>query len=144
MVSGLPKPLSPKPLGKSSWGTTTLFFFGDNITTDQVNYDGNYPYNNGRKGEYRERTVEVKSPPPNARGLYQMHGNVYEWCQDWYEAQYPTQPVTDPQGADSGTYRVLRGGSWFDRGRLCRSAYRSHNDPALRYRNYGFRLSLGL
>ena len=124
-------------------GTTTPFYFGDNITTDQVNYDGNYPYNNGKKGEARNQTVEVKSLPPNAWGLYQMHGNVREWCQDWY-GQYPSQPVTDPQGAVSGAYRVLRGGSWFFFGRDWRSAYRNHDGPADRSHHYGFRLSLGL
>jgi formylglycine-generating enzyme required for sulfatase activity len=125
-------------------GTTTPFSFGDNITTDQVNYDGNIPYNDGRKGEYRKQTVEVKSLPPNAWGLYQMHGNVWEWCQDRYETQYPTQPVTDPQGADSGTDRVLRGGSWISLGGYCRSAYRDAGDPADRDYYCGFRLSLGL
>ena len=125
-------------------GTTTPFAFGDNITTDQVNYNGRNPYNDGRQGEYRRRTVEVKSLPPNAWGLYQMHGNVYEWCQDWYATQYPSQPVTDPQGAVSGTLRVLRGGSWFNDGRYCRSARRNHAAPADRYSPIGFRLSLGL
>ena len=124
-------------------GTTTPFSFGDNITTDQVNYDGNHPYNDGRKGEYHHQTVEVKSLPPNAWGLYQMHGNVYEWCQDWY-GLYPSQSVTDPQGAVSGTNRVLRGGSWIRHGRYCRSAYRYRRDPADRYSDIGFRLSLGL
>ena len=125
-------------------GTTTPFYFGDNITTDQVNYDGNYSYNKGRKGEYRERTVEVKSLPPNAWGLYQMHGNVWEWCQDWYETQYPSQLVTDPQEAVSGTGRVLRGGSWIGYGSYCRSAYRYRIGPALRRSYIGFRLALAL
>ena len=123
--------------------TTTPFAFGDNITTDQVNYNGNYPYNDGRKGEYREQTVEVKSLPPNDWGLYQMHGNVWEWCQDWYE-QYPTQPVTDPQGVVSGALRVLRGGSWFDNGGDCRSAGRNALLPAARSDRIGFRLALAL
>ena len=125
-------------------GTSTPFYFGDNITTDQVNYDGNYPYHNGKKGEDRSQTIEVKALPPNRWGLYQMHGNVWEWCQDWYETQYPTQPVTDPQGAASGTNRVLRGGSWFSIGRYCRSALRLASDPANRIYYYGFRLALGL
>jgi formylglycine-generating enzyme required for sulfatase activity len=125
-------------------GTITPFAFGDNITTDQVNYDGNRPYNNGKKGEYRKQTVDVKSLPPNAWGLYQMHGNVWEWCQDWYATQYPTQSVTDPQGAASGARRVLRGGSWISNGRYCRSAFRFANVPANRYGNNGFRLVLGL
>ena len=88
-------------------------------------------------------TASVASFKPTSFGLHDMHGNVWEWVSDRYGA-YAAEPQQDPQGADKGTYRVLRGGSWFDRGRLCRSAYRSHNDPALRYRNYGFRLSLGL
>ena len=125
-------------------GTTTPFFFGDNITTDQVNYNGNYPYNDGRKGEYRSQTVEVKSLPPNAWGLYQMHGNVLEWCQDWYETQYPTQPVTDPQGAASGSSRVLRGGPWFDYGSNCRSAYRNILGSDGSINLVGFRLALAL
>ena len=124
-------------------GTTTPFYFGDNITTDQVNYDGNYPYNDGRKGEYREQTVGVKSLPPNAWGLYQMHGNVWEWCQDGY-GDYLAEPVVDPQGVESGTYRVLRGGSWFNDGGYCRSADRLANDSAYRNYSYGFRLALGL
>ena len=124
-------------------GTTTPFAFGDNITTNQVNYYGNRPYNNGKKGENRSQTVEVKSLPSNAWGLYQMHGNVWEWCQDWY-GEYPSQSATDPQGAVSGTHRVLRGGSWLFRGRFCRSAYRHAVDPADRDRDFGFRLALAL
>jgi formylglycine-generating enzyme required for sulfatase activity len=124
-------------------GTTTPFSFGDNITTDQVNYDGNNPYNNGRKGKYRSQTVEVKSLPPNGWGLYQMHGNVWEWCQDWYEKEYPSQPVTDPQGAVSAN-RVLRGGSWISDGRFCRSPSRHHFDRARRSSYCGFRLALAL
>ena len=115
-------------------GTSTPFYFGDNITTDQVNYDGNY----------RGQTVEVKALPPNDWGLYQMHGNVWEWCQDGYEMQYPTEPVTDPQGAVEGADRVLRGGSWVNDGKVCRSAVRHHFDPADNGHNVGFRLALGL
>ena len=125
-------------------GTTTPFYFGDNITTDQVNYNGNSPYHQGRNGEYRNQTIEVKSLPPNAWGLYQMHGNVWEWCQDWYEEQYPTQPATDPQGAVSGTFRVLRGGSWINLGGHCRSAIRDRNGSTYRNNYIGFRLALAL
>ncbi len=123
-------------------GTTTPFAFGDNITTDEVSYSGLYPYNKGKQGRSRSQTVAVKSLPPNAWGLYQMHGNVWEWCQDWYNA-YPTQPVTDPEGATSGTTRVLRGGQFFSDGRECRSACRDHYFPASR-NDYGFRLALAL
>lgn len=75
-------------------GTTTPFYFGEQISQEIVNYDGNYPYNNGRKGEFWQQTVEVGSFPPNDWGLYEMHGNVWEWCQDWYGG-YPagTQEV---------------------------------------------------
>ncbi len=125
-------------------GTSTPFYFGDNISTDQVNYDGNYPYHNGKKGEDRSQTIEVKALPPNRWGLYQMHGNVWEWCQDWYATEYPSEPVTDPQGAASSLFRVLRGGSWFNNGRYCRSAFRYAFVPADRLSDYGFRLALGL
>ena len=124
-------------------GTTTPFSFGDNITTDQVNYNGNYLYNDGNTGEYRSQTVEVKSLPPNAWGLYQMHGNVLEWCQDRY-GQYPRQSLTDPQGATSGTSGVVRGGSWIYDGEDCRSAARFSGDPANRNDYCGFRLALVL
>ena len=123
-------------------GTTTPFSFGDNITPEQVNYDGNYPYTGGKKGLYREKTVPVKSLPPNAWGLYEMHGNVYEWCEDWF-GDYAAGLQTDPLGPDTGAYRVLRGGSWIDYGRGVRSAYRYRYEPDRRSRSIGFRLALG-
>ena len=123
-------------------GTTTPFWFGENITTDQVNYNGNYPYAEAEKGQYREETVPVKELPANAWGLYQMHGNVYEWCADWY-GDYPSVPVTDPQGLEFGAYRVLRGGSWISYGRYVRSAYRAYGHPGFHDVLNGFRLALG-
>jgi len=123
-------------------GTDTPFAFGANITTDQVNYDGNYPYAGGAKGEYREQTVEVKALPANDWGLYQMHGNVWEWCADWL-ADYPPGALVDPLGPPEGRERVLRGGSWFYNGRRCRSAARDGDDPGDRYDYGGFRLSRG-
>jgi formylglycine-generating enzyme required for sulfatase activity len=124
-------------------GTSTPFSFGEGISPEIVNYDGNYPYHNGRKGEYREQTIEVGSLPPNAWGLYEMHGNVWEWCQDWY-SNYKEEAQDDPQGPGEGTRRVLRGGSWILYGRDCRSACRYHRDPSNHRDSSGFRLARGL
>ena len=123
-------------------GTTTAFSFGDNITPEQVNYNGNYPYRGAEKGLYREKTVTVKSLPPNAWGLYEMHGNVWEWCADWYGA-YPHEAVTDPTGATEATARVLRGGSWPLHAEHARSALRADRTPEYRNLYFGFRLALG-
>ena len=123
-------------------GTQTPFWFGDAITTDQVNYDGNHPYGKGKKGEYREQTVEVKALPANDWGLYQMHGNVWEWCADWL-GDYPREAVTDPVGPPEGRERVLRGGGWFSYGRYCRSANRIGYVPCDRNDLIGFRLARG-
>lgn len=123
-------------------GTKTPFSFGVNITPDQVNYDGRYPYAGGEKEQYRGRTVPVRSLPPNTWGLYEMHGNVWEWCADWY-GEYPTGAQLDPRGPQTGDYRVLRGGSWYNIGGSARSAYRHGSGPGRRISNYGFRLALG-
>ena len=121
-------------------GTTTPFSFGETITTNQVNYDGNYPYNKGPRGEYREKTVEVKSLPPNPWGLYEIHGNVFEWCQDWF-TDYSKETAIDPQGSETGSLHVLRGGRWYYSARLTRSACRGRDGPDSRYT--GFRLARG-
>jgi formylglycine-generating enzyme required for sulfatase activity len=125
-------------------GTATPFNTGNNFTTGQGNYDGNYPYNpydGNAKGEYRRRTTEVGSFPANAFGLYDMHGNVEEWCRDWY-GDYPTGSVTDPTGARTGSERIIRGGDWFRYARQCRSANRSNDKPANRRSYRGFRVAL--
>ncbi len=123
-------------------GTTTPFSFGKNIAPEKVNYDGNFPYADGKKGLYREHTVPVKSLPPNPWGLYEMHGNVWEWCADWY-GDNPQGPQTDPSGPPEGVYRVLRGGSWSSYCRYCRAAIRDGYVPGDRNGGLGFRLAPG-
>jgi formylglycine-generating enzyme required for sulfatase activity len=123
-------------------GTKTPFSFGDNITPEQVNYNGNYPYAGGRKDVYRAKTVPVGSLPANAWGLYEMHGNVLEWCQDWYGDYHPG-PVVDPVDPEKGAFRVVRGGSWIIFGGNVRSAIRYRFEPGHRHRAIGFRLALG-
>ena len=120
-------------------GTTTAYFWGNALNGDKANCHGNYPCGTMVKGPYRETTVQVGSYPANAWGFCDMHGNVWEWCNDWH-GQYPTGSVTDPLGSASGGYRVLRGGSWFDNARYCRSAFRLRNLPGFRSRCNGFRL----
>jgi formylglycine-generating enzyme required for sulfatase activity len=123
-------------------GTATPFSFGDHITPEEVNYRCDYPYAGGKKGLSRERTVAVGSLPPNSWGLYEMHGNIWEWCADW-EGSHPTGEQIDPQGPQTGGARVLRGGSWVDVGGGVRSAYRYRCEPRIRSRIIGFRLALG-
>nr|WP_290601757.1 bifunctional serine/threonine-protein kinase/formylglycine-generating enzyme family protein [Anabaena sp. AL93] len=108
-------------------GTKTPFYFGDNITTDLVNYDGNYSYKSSPKGKYRQQTTDVGTFPPNAFGLYDMHGNVYEWCEDDWHDDYINAP-TDGSAWNSriGNRKLVRGGSWHSDPVTCRSAFRGH------------------
>ncbi len=124
-------------------GTTTAFWFGETISTAQANYDGGEVYGKGKEGEYREQTTRVGSFPPNAWSLYDMHGNVWEWCQDMY-GPYSTAGIRDPQIAQKRSSRVLRGGSWFNNPAICRSAFRNRYFPDYRNNRSGCRVAFCL
>ena len=126
-------------------GTLTPFNTGENLTTSQTNYNGNSPYQNYPKGKYFKSTSPVGSYPANAWGLYDMHGNVWEWCQDWFDEKYydecKAQGVVDnPPGPSTGSHRVFRGGSWDFFAAFCRAADRNWFSPDFRYNFVGFRL----
>ncbi len=121
-------------------GTITPFWWGNQLTTEDANYDGNYPYNAGEKGEYRKKTLPVKSYRPNPWGLWQMHGNVWEWCRD-DRRTYAEAVAVDPEGPQ-GESRALRGGSWFRHGRGLRAADRRATQPGNRDYLVGFRFLL--
>jgi formylglycine-generating enzyme required for sulfatase activity len=122
-------------------GKTTPFSFGNNITPDQANYDGNFPYTDGKKGFYRRKTVPVASLPPNSWGLYEMHGNIDEWTQDHWHDNYQNAPTDGSAWEDCGTRAtyVLRGGSWDSGARDVRAASRLAFHPAARDILVGFR-----
>jgi formylglycine-generating enzyme required for sulfatase activity/tetratricopeptide (TPR) repeat protein len=123
--------------------TQTPFYFGGNLDTDQANYDGNFPYANGKKGEYRKKTTTVGLFPPNNFGLYDMHGNVLEWCEDYYdEKYYRNSPKKNPINLSESDARVVRGGSWDNPAGDCRVAYRDGGTPDDRDGIFGFRLCL--
>jgi formylglycine-generating enzyme required for sulfatase activity len=126
-------------------GTTTPFHFGPTLTTNLANYNGNYVYGSGPKGVYREQTTDVGSFPPNAFGIYDMHGNVWEWCLDHWHDNYkgaPTDGSAWIEGGDSNR-RLLRGGSWDSNPRSCRSANRNRDNPDYRFNDIGFRIVCG-
>ena len=108
-------------------GTTTPFYFGETITPELVNYDGNYVYGNAPKGQYRRETTPVGQFPPSAFGLYDMQGNLWEWCADEWHGNYNGAPTNGSVWLDGDKKRSpLRGGSWVDYPNYCRSAFRSY------------------
>jgi formylglycine-generating enzyme required for sulfatase activity len=126
-------------------GTTTPFHFGETIDAELANYNAqnkNYgKYGRGRFGEYRGQTTSVGMFPPNPFGLQDMHGNVWEWCQDSWHDSYEDAPIDGSAWEDKNfSYRLLRGGSWDRNPRDCRSAYRNFSYPAYRCYNFGFRV----
>ncbi|MCI0377122.1 MAG: formylglycine-generating enzyme family protein [Gemmataceae bacterium] len=131
-------------------GTTTVFQIGDALSSKMANFNGQHPYGKAEAGPYVKKTAKVGTYPANAWGLHDMHGNVWEWCSDWYDPDYyKTSPKEDPKGPPKGVVRtdfkedffhVVRGGSWLDEARACRSAYRFRFMPSDPYRIVGFRV----
>ena len=129
-------------------GTTTPFNTGNTLKSDQANYDGSHPYGNEEPGLYRQKTEAVDSFEPNDWGLYNMHGNVWEWCQDWYLDNYYDEckeqgVVENPAGPATGSLRILRGGSWSRNAGGCRSASRGGGADTYRFNFVGFRVASG-
>ncbi len=120
--------------------TTTPFYTGEGLTTEQANFDGSQPYRDSDKGPKRGVATPVGSFPPNAFGLYDMHGNMWEWCSDWFGA-YDIHDTVNPKGPETGTKKVDRGGGFWDAAWRCRSAYRGGGDhPGNRGSGLSFRV----
>ena len=123
-------------------GTTTVFSCGDRLDSTQANFEGWHPYGGAERGLFVERPTQVGSYPPNPFGLYDMHGNVYEWVSDWYAHDYyEKSPAADPKGPDRGQLRVLRGGSWRNIGSFLRCGERYFDRPDRRHVDHGLRVA---
>ena len=125
-------------------GTMTAFSTGERITTAEANFNGNFTYNGSSKGRYREQTIAVGKFKPNNFGLYDVHGNVWEWVSDCYDDDAYETHQSYPQMVGNwhdSCNRVVRGGSWYGDPRYLRSAVRGRNSPAYRLSNIGFRVA---
>ena len=126
-------------------GTTTPFSFGRTNNAHEANVDGENPYGTEDKGPLVRRPTEVGSYPANAFNIEDMHGNVWEWCQDWYDATYyGRSPASDPQGPETGERRVERGGCYMSPAEFSRSAVRSDDPPDLHAGSTGFRIAMDI
>jgi uncharacterized protein (TIGR02996 family) len=122
--------------------SSTPFCFGGSLSSAQANFSGEHPYGGAEEGPSLRRTCPAGSYRPNAWGLFDMHGNVWEWCEDWYTEGYDgNSPAQDPLGPSNGSGRVIRGGGWFNFGQNCRAAFRREGTPSSRDCHLGFRVA---
>jgi uncharacterized protein (TIGR02996 family) len=123
--------------------SSSAFAFGNQLSSREANFNGYYPYGDAEKGPLLGHSCQGGRYPPNAFGLYDMHGNVWEWCHDWFaQDYYANSPREDPPGPSEGADRIFRGGGWNFHGQDCRSAHRYRHTPAIQNYSLGFRVAL--